>query len=96
MLVSSSALLDDMAAISIFRRHILSVHGITTEWFEDKVVRAVVVLVVGGSFQVDAEPGVVVDKFFGSVGVSIPANRLVWCLRLQCLQWPLDLHCDTL
>lgn len=95
MLFSASALLDNMAAMAVFRRHILSVHGIATDWFEDKVVRAIVVL-VGGSFEVDAEPGVVVDKFFGSVGVSIPIHRLVWCLRLQCLQRPLDLHCDTL
>ena len=96
MLVSASAL-DDKAAMAVFRRHILSVHGIATDWFEDKVVRAcAVVVLVGGSFEVDAEPVVVVDKFFGSVGVSIPTHRLVWCLRLLFLQRPLDFHCDTL
>ena len=52
MLVSASTLLDDTAAMAVFRRHILSVHGIATEWFEDKVIRAGVVL-VGGSFEVD-------------------------------------------
>ena len=42
MLVLASTWLDDIMATATFKRQILSVPGIATEWFEDKVVRVIV------------------------------------------------------
>ena len=55
MVVSASTWLDDTVAMAVFRRQILSVLGLATE---EKVVR-VVVLLVGGTFEVDAKPALV-------------------------------------
>ena len=82
MLVSASTQLDNAVAMAVFISHIPST---AATWFEDKVVRVIVVL-VGGPFEVVTGPGVVVDEFFGSVGVSMPVHKLVWHLQLQCLQ----------